>query len=131
MKTNDSQPTFVLNRIYEIMKENGITDNRRVGLYGLTYKENVDDFRESPALQMLEAQERHLARPLKCYDPFLENHRIAENQYSDFDEFLKDIDMVVVLVKHQHILDHENLLKGKVVLDCCNVLHNLEKVYHI
>ena len=51
MKTNDSQPTFVLNRIYEIMKENGITDNRRVGLYGLTYKENVDDFRESPALQ--------------------------------------------------------------------------------
>ena len=31
MKTNDSQPTFVLNRIYEIMKENGITDNRRVG----------------------------------------------------------------------------------------------------
>lgn len=131
MKTNDSQPTFVLNRIYEIMKENGITDNRRVGLYGLTYKENVDDFRESPALQMLEAQERHLARPLKCYDPFLENHRIAENQYSDFDEFLKDIDMVVVLVKHQHILDHEERLKGKVVLDCCNVLHNLEKVYHI
>lgn len=131
MKTNDSQPAFVLNRIYEIMRENGITDNRRVGLYGLTYKENVDDFRESPALQMLEAQERHLARPLKCYDPFLENHRIAENQYSDFDEFLNDVDMVVVLVKHQHILDHENLLKGKVVLDCCNVLHNLEKVYHI
>ena len=131
MKTNDSQPAFVLNRIYEIMRENGITDNRRVGLYGLTYKENVDDFRESPALQMLEAQERHLARPLKCYDPFLENHKIAENQYSDFDEFLNDVDMVVVLVKHQHILDHENLLKGKVVLDCCNVLHNLEKVYHI
>ena len=49
MKTNDSQPTFVLNRIYEIMKENGITDNRKVGLYGLTYKENVDDYRESPA----------------------------------------------------------------------------------
>lgn len=131
MKTNDSQPAFVLNRIYEIMRENGITDNRRVGLYGLTYKENVDDFRESPALQMLEAQERHLARPLKCYDPFLENHKIAENQYSDFDEFLNDVDMVVVLVKHQHILDHENLLKGKVVLDCCNVLHNLDNIYHI
>lgn len=97
MKTNDSQPTFVLNRIYEIMKENGITDNRRVGLYGLTYKENVDDFRESPTLQLLEAQERHLARPLKCYDPFLEKHKIAENQFSDFDEFLKDVDMVVIM----------------------------------
>jgi UDP-N-acetyl-D-mannosaminuronic acid dehydrogenase len=38
------------------MKENNITDNRRVGLYGLTYKENVDDIRESPTLQLLEAQ---------------------------------------------------------------------------
>ena len=113
MKTNDSQPAFVLNRIYEIMKENGITDNRKVGLYGLTYKENVDDYRESPALQMLEAQERHLARPLRCYDPFLENHKIADNQYSNFDEFLDDIEMVVILVKHTTSNLTGTNLKGK------------------
>jgi len=130
MKTNDSQPTFVLNRIYEIMKENGITDNRKVGLYGLTYKENVDDYRESPALQMLEAQERHLARPLRCYDPFLENHKIADNQYSNFDEFLDDIEMVVILVKHDHIKQNWGKLKGKVIFDCCNICP-LEGVYHI
>lgn len=130
MKTNDSQPTFVLNRIYEIMKENGITDNRRVGLYGLTYKENVDDFRESPTLQLLEAQERHLARPLKCYDPFLEKHKIAENQFSDFDEFLKDVDMVVIMVKHDHIKQNWDKLKGKVILDCFNICP-LEGTYHI
>ena len=40
MKTNDSMPDFVLNRIYEIMKEKGMTDIKRVGLYGLAYKEN-------------------------------------------------------------------------------------------
>lgn len=130
MKTNDSQPTFVLNRIYEIMKENGITDNRRVGLYGLTYKENVDDYRESPTLQLLEAQERHLARPLKCYDPFLETHKIAENQFSDYDEFLKDIDMVVIMVKHDHIKQNWDKLKDKVILDCFNICP-LEGTYHI
>ena len=130
MKTNDSQPTFVLNRIHEIMKENGITDNRRVGLYGLTYKENVDDFRESPTLQLLEAQERHLARPLKCYDPFLEGHKIAENQYANFDAFLKDIDMVVIMVKHDHIKQNWDKLRGKVILDCFNICP-LEKTYHI
>lgn len=130
MKTNDSQPTFVLNRIYEIMQENGITDNRRIGLYGLTYKENVDDFRESPTLQLLEAQERHLARPLKCYDPFLENHKIATNQFSDFDSFLKDIDMVVIMVKHDHIKQNWDKLKEKVILDCHNICP-LEDVYHI
>ena len=130
MKTNESQPTFVLNRIYEIMKKNGITNNRKVGLYGLTYKENVDDCRESPALQMLEVQERHLARPLHCYDPFLEEHKITENQYSNFDKFLNDMDMVVILVKHDHIKQKWDKLKGKVILDCCNICP-LEGVYHI
>ena len=132
MKTNDSQPTFVLNRIYEIMRENGITDNRRVGLYGLTYKENVDDFRESPTLQLLEAQEHHLARPLKCYDPFLEQKKIAENQFSDFDGFLHDIDMVVIMVKHDHIRHNMDRLQGKVILDCCNICpKDMKNVYHI
>lgn len=50
MKANDGMPDFVLNRIYEIMKDNGLTDVKRVGLYGLTYKESVDDMRDSPTL---------------------------------------------------------------------------------
>ena len=130
MRTNDSQPQFVLNRIYEIMEENGITDDRRVGLYGITYKENVDDVRESPTIQMLECQERHLARPLKSFDPFYTDKEIVKNQVLDFDEFLDGVDMVVIMVKHGHILDNVERLKGKVVLDCFNVI-NLPGVYHI
>ena len=129
MKTNDGQPAFVLNRIHEIMKENGITDTRRVGLYGLTYKENVDDVRESPTLQLLECQERHLAEPLKVYDPLIEKD-IVKNQYHDFDAFLNDVDMVVVMVKHNQIKGCWDKLKGKVILDCHNICP-LEGVYHI
>ena len=129
MKTNDGQPAFVLNRIHEIMKENGITDTRRVGLYGLTYKENVDDVRESPTLQLLECQERHLAEPLKVYDPLIEKD-IVKNQYHDFDAFLNDVDMVVVMVKHDQIKACWDKLKSKVILDCHNICP-LEGVYHI
>ena len=120
MKTNDAQPAFVLNRIHEIMKENGITDSRRVGLYGLTYKENVDDVRESPTLQLLECQERHLARPLKVYDPFIDKD-IVPYQYHDFDAFLADIDLVVIMVKHDQIRQNWDKLEGKIILDCHNV----------
>lgn len=129
MKTNDSQPTFVLNRIYEIMQQNGLTDTSRVGLYGLTYKENVDDCRESPTLQLLEAQERHLAAPLKCYDPFIKCD-IVEHQYHDLDEFLNETDLVVIMVKHDEIKNNQEKLKGKLVLDCCNII-KMEGVYHI
>lgn len=129
MKTNDSQPDFVLNRIYEIMKENGLADVKRVGLYGLTYKENVDDMRESPTLQLLESQERHLATGLKVYDPFITKDVVA-NQYHDLDAFLNDVDMVVIMVKHNEIKENVDKLNGKVVLDCHNII-KLPGVYHI
>ncbi len=129
MKTNDSQPDFVLNRIYEIMKEEGLKDITRIGLYGLTYKENIDDIRESPTLQLLESQERHLATGLKVYDPFITKN-IVPNQYFDLDKFLDSIDMVVIMVKHNEIIENVNKLRGKVVLDCHNIL-DLSGVYHI
>lgn len=129
MKTNDGMPDFVLNRIYEIMRENNLKDIKRVGLYGLTYKENVDDMRESPTLQLLESQERHLAEPLKVYDPFITNDIVA-NQYHNLDEFLANIDLVVIMVKHSEICDNMDKLKGKKILDCHNIC-DFPDVYHI
>ncbi len=129
MKTNDGMPDFVLNRIYEIMREKGMTDITCVGLYGLTYKENVDDMRESPTLQLLESQERHLAMGLKVYDPFIEKD-IVKNQYHDLDSFLDAIDFVVIMVKHDEIKENMDRLTDKVILDCHNII-NLPNVYHI
>lgn len=129
MKVNDSMPEFVLERIYEIMKENGITDTSRVGLYGLTYKENVDDYRESPTLQLLECQKKHLAKPLKVYDPYIKND-IVDNQYHDLDEFLKDTDIVVVMVNHDEIKQNKDKLSDKLVLDTRNCI-DLDNVYKI
>ena len=129
MKTNDGMPDFVLNRIYEIMREKGMTDLSRVGLYGLTYKENVDDMRESPTLQLLESQERHLAPGLKVYDPFITKD-VVKNQYHDLDRFLADVDLVVIMVKHNEIRDQMDRLSGKVILDCHNIC-TLPGVYHI
>ena len=129
MKTNDGMPDFVLNRIYEIMKENGMTDITRVGLYGLTYKENVDDMRESPTLQLLESQERHLATGLKVYDPFIQTDAV-KNQYHNLDAFLDAVDFVVIMVKHNEIKENMEKLKGKIVLDCHNIC-DLPGVYHI
>lgn len=129
MKTNDGMPDFVLNRIYEIMKEKSLTDVSRVGLYGLTYKEDVDDMRESPTLQLLESQDRHLAPGLKVYDPFI-THDVVANQYHSLDAFLQAVDLVVIMVKHNEIKGQMNKLAGKIVLDCQNIC-NLPGVYHL
>ncbi|MCI8417897.1 MAG: nucleotide sugar dehydrogenase [Lachnospiraceae bacterium] len=129
MKTNDGMPDFVLNRIYEIMKEEGLTDITRVGLYGLTYKEDVDDMRESPTLQLLESQERHLASGLKVYDPLITENAVP-NQFHSLEEFLNAVDMVVVMVGHEEIKNNMEKLKGKVVLDTRHIC-GFDKVYKI
>ena len=122
-------PEYVLERIYEIMEEKGITDVGRVGLYGLTFKENVDDYRESPTLQLLDFQKKHLGTPLKIYDPYIESD-LVKNQYHKLDSFLADVDLVVIMVKHNEIKENLDRLAGKIVLDCHNII-GLESVYHI
>ena len=120
MKVNDSMPAFVLERIHEIMEEKHMTDVSRVGLYGLTYKENVDDYRESPTLQILKCQQKHLGQPLKVYDPFIRKD-LVPNQYHDLDAFLQDVDFVVILVGHDEIKKQMEKLAGKTVLDTRNI----------
>lgn len=126
---NDSMPEHVLERVHDIMAEKGMTDLTRVGLYGLSYKADVDDTRESPTLQLLDTMRRHLAPELKVYDPNVKT-KITEQQYFDFDEFLADVDFVVVMVGHTHIKEHEEKLAEKVVLDTQKALSNIE-VYYI
>ena len=126
---NDSMPEYVLGRISEIMEENGLEDVRRVGLYGLTYKEDVDDVRESPTLQMLECMKRHLARGIKVYDPYVERD-LVENQYHDFDAFIRDVDMVVIMVGHSDLKAHLDRMAGKVILDTRNICRN-QDVYRL
>lgn len=128
-KINDSMPEFVLQRISDIMKEHNIKDVSKVGLYGLTYKEDVDDTRESPSMQLLEKMESHLAQGIKSYDPFLKE-TIVEGQYTNFDKFLNDVEIVVIMVSHTHIKENMNKLANKFILDTKNIL-NIDGIYKL
>ena len=120
---NDSMPDFVLERVSHIMKENGLSDFKRVGFYGLTYKENVDDVRESPTLQLVETMKEHLAGTPKSYDPMVHT-QVVDNQYQDFDAFLKDIDLMVIMVHHDHLDQCASKVQDKVIFDTRNCAVN-------
>lgn len=125
-KINDSMPEFVLERIYDIMGENNIHDVSRVGFYGLTYKEDVDDIRESPTLQLVQCMKKHLCgNDAKFYDPYVKE-KVVANQYYDLQSFLNEIDIVIVMVAHKEICSKVNLLSGKIVLDTRNQLQGID-----
>ncbi|PTL37907.1 nucleotide sugar dehydrogenase [Alkalicoccus saliphilus] len=118
-KINDSMPRHVLGRIRDIMREHDIKDISKVGLYGLAYKENVDDTRESPTLQLLERMDEHLAFGVKVFDPHVKT-RMVDHQFMNFEDFINEIEIVVVMVGHDHIKNNLNLIKNKLVLDTKN-----------
>lgn len=125
-KINDSMPEFVLGRIYDIMEENNIHDVSRVGFYGLTYKEDVDDIRESPTLQLFQCMKRHLCgNDAKFYDPYVKEE-VVTNQYYELHDFLEQIDIVVIMVAHKEICLDVGLLSGKIVLDTKNQLQGID-----
>ena len=122
-KINDSMPTHVLGRIRDIMREHNIVDINKVGIYGLTYKENVDDTRESPTLQLLRRMDEHLAFGVKVYDPYVKE-RIVDHQFMNFEDFLNEIEVLVIMVAHDHIKENLELIKDKYILDTKNICKN-------
>lgn len=128
-KINDSMPSHVLGRMRDIMREHGIKDITKIGLYGLTYKEDVDDIRESPTLQLLEKMDEHLAYGVKVFDPFVKE-RVVEHQFMNFEDFLNEIEIIVILVSHTHIKQNMDLLKTKHILDTKNIC-SFESAYKL
>ena len=120
-EVNESMPAYVLERTEQIMKETGIADFSKVGFYGLTYKENIDDARESPTLQLLEAMRFHKMRAPKIYDPYVKNI-VAVNQVFSLDDFFDGLEMVVIMVAHDEIMKNQDLLEDKTVLDTRNAI---------
>ena len=129
-EVNDAMPQYVFDKIHKIMKENNIKDYSKVGLYGLTYKENVDDMRESPTLQLLDIFEKYNIDTVKVYDPFIKEKKF-KGQSMGLDNFLADTELVVVLVSHDEIRNNQELLSEKIVYDTRNIIECGEQIYKI
>ena len=122
-EVNDGQPEFVLERLRAILKENNISDLSKVGIYGLTYKDNVDDIRESPTLQMLEKLSKDEKEKFKVYDTKIKKE-ITKNQYFNFDEFIKDINVIIIMNAHDHIKENIEKINNMLILDTKNIIES-------
>ena len=129
-EVNDGQPQFVLERLRTILKENNITDLSKVGIYGLTYKDNVDDIRESPTLQLLEKLNKEEKEKFKIFDPYV-TKKIVENQYLNFNEFISKLDVIVIMNAHNQLKENVNEIKDKIILDTKNIIENGEGIYKL
>jgi UDP-N-acetyl-D-mannosaminuronic acid dehydrogenase len=97
-QVNDAQPAFIADLVN--IASGGLQE-KTVALLGLTFKPNVDDLRESPAVKLAQLLKREGARVV-AYEPFKPNAGIADiNQVESLEEALIDADMILLAVAHE------------------------------
>ena len=73
--------------------------------------------------------DEHLAYGVKVFDPFVKE-RIVDHQFMNFEDFLNEIEILVIMVGHDHIKENMELIKGKIILDTRNIF-DFDEVYKL
>jgi UDP-N-acetyl-D-mannosaminuronic acid dehydrogenase len=121
-QVNDSQPRFVVDLIH---RQLGELQGKRVAVLGLAYKANVDDLRESPAVEITRLLGEAGAL-VKAYEPF-KPHALIEGVTAvpNLEAAVEDAQALVLLVGHQFFqdlkpVDMARLTPARIVVDVVN-----------
>jgi UDP-N-acetyl-D-mannosaminuronic acid dehydrogenase len=97
---NDSQPEFVIQTIRNILGD--LTD-KKIAALGLAYKPDVDDLRESPAIEVVTKMAESGAN-VSAYEPFKTSFQLDNiRTESSLEETIKDADILLLLVGHSQL----------------------------
>ncbi len=119
---NNSMPLYTVEMLQDALNQiEKPFKNTNIGLLGVSYKANVGDLRESPALKIIELLEERQAK-LHIFDP----HIPEKSNTGSLDELLDKCDAIVVAANHDEFvkLSPEKLKEKnvKVVIDGKNCL---------
>ena len=94
---NDDKPRFVVEQVRQIV---GADSSAVIGCLGLSYKADVDDFRESPSLEIVRRlQETVVGEVLAC-DPYASPQTCPDVTLTPLEELLQRSDIVLLLTDH-------------------------------
>jgi UDP-N-acetyl-D-mannosaminuronic acid dehydrogenase len=122
---NDAQPEFVVNLVKRALQ--GEVKGKKIAALGMTYKADVDDFRESPAVEVARRL-RETGAQVTGYDPFCTQQEFEGIELtSKLDEATSAADVLLVLVAHKELKDlHPDVLSGRVkarlIVDTVNLI---------
>jgi UDP-N-acetyl-D-mannosaminuronic acid dehydrogenase len=117
-EVNEKKPAWVVERV---ARHADRFKNPRVACLGLAYKPDVDDLRESPAVEVARALAERLEGELLVVEPNLASH--PEHVLVELDEAMRTADIVVVLVAHKEFKKLPlSAFEEKVVVDTCGIL---------
>lgn len=135
-KINDERPNLIFNRIktaLDKMLHESPTRHISIGIWGLTFKPNVDDLRQSPALEiaqkLLSLNDHRIT--FHAVEPNVHPHHIQSLGFvveTDPERSLELSDGIITLMKHAAFTQLPlHALKQKTLIDACGLLYQAAK----
>ncbi len=129
MMVNDRMPEYTVERAGKILnRHKKALNGSKVLVLGVAYKQDIDDYRESPAIRVIEEFEKTGAH-IDYFDPYIPSFR--ENGKTMFGiekidaEILRQYDLVCITTAHTNV-DYDMVANAGVpVFDCKNVTKNI------
>jgi UDP-N-acetyl-D-glucosamine dehydrogenase len=126
---NANMPRYVVGRILEAMNDSGkILKGARCLVLGAAYKPDIDDIRESPALEVIE-QLQDKGALVEYHDPYIPrlhtNDDVEMHSVPDLMRAVREADVVVIVTDHK-VYDYKAILaEARFIFDSRNALGKL------
>lgn len=130
MMINDRMPEYCADRAARILnKHKKATNGSRVLLMGMSYKQDIDDYRESPSFKVMECLEKNGAM-VDYYDPWVPECQYKGETYRSIPELtgetVAQYDLVMITTGHTNV-DYELVQKhAQAIFDTRNVMKNIQ-----
>lgn len=129
MMINDKMPEYCVERAMRILNEHKKALNgAKVLVLGVAYKQDIDDYRESPAIPVIDILKENRAE-VEFYDPYIssfkENGVVMEGLSAIDAEIISQYDLVMITCGHTN-LDYNMIQKNaKAIFDTKNVMQGI------
>ncbi|NMC28209.1 MAG: nucleotide sugar dehydrogenase [Syntrophomonadaceae bacterium] len=132
MMINDRMPEYTVERAGKILNRfKKALNGAKVLVLGVAYKGDVDDWRESPALRVIEQFEK-VGSEVTFFDPYVKecgkNGKAMQGLPSLSDEELRKADLVVITANHTRGIDYDFVQKhAHFIFDTKNAMKNIRE----
>ncbi|WP_308636876.1 nucleotide sugar dehydrogenase [Paenibacillus silvisoli] len=129
-ESNRRMPAHVIERITDLLNARSKAINgSRITFIGAAYKKNVNDLRESPALEIM-ARLLDKQANVRYHDPFIPNLRLGNKQLESIPlkpESLEEDDLVIITTDHTGV-DYDMIVNNApLVFDTRNIIKRDER----
>ena len=130
MMINDRMPEYCADRCMRALNGHKKAMNgAKILVLGVAYKQDIDDYRESPAIRVIEALRKRGAQ-VRYFDPYIPTYRYQGEVFSGIpaltEEALEDADIVVITSAHTNV-DYDFVVKNaKLIFDTKNATKNVK-----